>query len=394
MRSISLRAALLAGLALPGSVLADEVTLYRAFVADQAQNTVSVIDLDAGAVAETFTLEGPARLYGTSSGQTVFAVQGDSDIVQAISTGIVIDDHGDHGDIEIGEPGLIDGAVEGDYPVHFVEHHGQIALFFDNEGITKIVNESRFGTDEPRIVSSGAPHHGVAAAYGDYVLITEPHPEDPSNLPVGINVLDGNDNQIEETYACPGLHGEASSGNLLAIACETGLLLVTDSPEGPQVSHVPYADNLPEGKVSTLLGGVGIQYFLGNFGADRVVVIDPAEESFNLIELPTRRVHFAVDNVRPQYAYIFTEDGDLHRLNTLSGEFEGKLKLTEPYSMDGHWADPRPRIAMAGDEILVTDPRESTIHRIDAQAFQPAGEIAVPGLPYEIVVAGGSGSVH
>ncbi|WMT87365.1 zinc metallochaperone AztD [Pelagibacterium sp. 26DY04] len=394
MRSISLHAALLAGLALPGSVLADEVTLYRAFVADQAENTVSVVDLEAGEVIEAFTLEGPARLYGTSSGQTVFAVQGDNDIVQAISTGVVIDDHGDHGDIEISDPSLIDGSVEGDYPVHFVEHHGQIALFFDNEGVAKIIDESGFGTDEPRVVSSSAPHHGVAAAYGDHVLITEPHPEDPSNLPVGINVLDGDDNPIGETHACPGLHGEASSGNLLAIACETGLLLVTDSAEGPQVSHLPYADDLPEGKVSTLLGGVGIQYFLGNFGADRVVVIDPAEESFNLIDLPTRRVHFAVDNVRPQYAYIFTEDGDLHRLNTLSGQFEGKLTLTEPYSMDGHWADPRPRIAVAGDEILVTDPRESTIHRVDAQAFEPAGGIAVPGLPYEIVVAGGSGAVH
>jgi zinc transport system substrate-binding protein len=62
--------------------------------------------------------------------------------------------------------------------------------------------------------------------------------------------------------------------------------------------------------------------------------------------------------------------------------------------MDGHWADPRPRIAVAGEEILVTDPRESIIHRIDAEAFEAVGEIAVPGLPYEIVVAGGSGAVH
>lgn len=394
MRSNSLRTMLLAGLALPGSVLADEVTFYRAFVADQAEATVSVIDLEAGAVAETFTLQGPARLYGTASGQTVFAVQGDSDIVQAISTGIAIDDHGDHGDIEISEPELIDGAVEGDYPVHFVEHHGQIALFFDNEGVGKIVGEAGFGTDEPRIVSAGVPHHGVAAAYGDYVLITEPHPQDPSELPVGVNVLDGNDNRVGETYPCPGLHGEASSGNLLAVACETGLLLVTDSAQGPQVIHLPYGDELPEGKVSTLLGGVGIQYFLGNFGADRVVLIDPAEESFDLVDLPTRRVHFALDNVRPQWAYIFTEDGNLHRLNALSGEITDTLALTEPYSMDGHWADPRPRIAVAGNEILVTDPRESIIHRIDAEAFEAVGEIAVPGLPYEIVVAGGSGAVH
>jgi hypothetical protein len=388
------RATLLAGIALPGAAHADDVSIWRAFVADQAQGTVSVIDLETGEIAETFALEGPASLYATSSGEHVFAVQGNANIVQAIDTGIAIDDHGDHGDIDITEPALLDTAIEGQYPVHFVEHHGQVALFFDQDGATKIIDESDFGTAEPRIVTAGAPHHGVAAAYGDYVLITEPHPEDPSNLPVGINVLDANDQQIGDTYACPGLHGEASSGNLLAIACDTGLLMVTDSADGPQITHLPYGEDLPEGKSSTLLGGVGIQYFLGNYGADRVVLIDPHQQAFRLVDLPTRRVHFAVDSVRPQFAYIFTEDGNLHRLNTLSGEISATLPLTEPYSMDGHWSDPRPRIAVAGDEILVTDPNAAQIHRIDAVAFEPSGTIAVDGLPMGIVVAGGSGAVH
>lgn len=388
-------AILLAGMSLPGTAAcADEISVWRAFVADQAQGTVSVIDLEAGEVADTFALNGPASLYVTSSAQRVFAVQGNANIVQAIDTGIAIDDHGDHGDIEITDPALLDTAIEGEYPVHFVDHHGQIALFFDNEGVAKIIDESDFGATEPRIVPSGAPHHGVAAAYGDYTLITEPHPEDPSNLPVGINVLDADDRQVGDTHACPGLHGEASSGNLLAIACDTGLLLVTDSADDPQITHLPYDEALPEGKSSTLLGGVGIQYFLGNYGADRLVLIDPHQESFRLVDLPTRRVHFAVDSVRPQFAYIFTEDGNLHRLNTLSGEISATLELTGPYSMDGHWSDPRPRIAVAGDEILVTDPNASQIHRIDAVAFEPSGTIAVDGLPMGIVVAGGSGAVH
>ena len=126
----------------------------------------------------------------------------------------------------------------------------------------------------------------------------------------------------------------------------------------------------------------------------RQVLIDPHQQAFRLVDLPTRRVHFAVDSVRPQFAYIFTEDGNLHRLNTLSGEISATRPLTEPYSMDGHWSDPRPRIAVAGDEILVTDPNAAQIHRIDAVAFEPSGTIAVDGLPMGIVVAGGSGAVH
>ncbi len=55
--------------------------------------------------------------------------------------------------------------------------------------------------------------------------------------------------------------------------------------------------------------------------------------------------------------------------------------------MDGHWSEPRPRIAVAGDEILVTDPNASQIHRIDAVAFEPSGTIAVDGLPMGIVAA-------
>ncbi len=151
-------AILLAGMSLPGTAAyADEISVWRAFVADQAQGTVSVIDLEAGEVVDTFALNGPASLYVTSSAQRVFAVQGNANIVQAIDTGIAIDDHGDHGDIEITDPALLDTAIEGEYPVHFVDHHGQIALFFDNEGVAKIIDESDFGATEPRIVPSGAP---------------------------------------------------------------------------------------------------------------------------------------------------------------------------------------------------------------------------------------------
>lgn len=394
-RSKSIFAAmLLAGVALPVTGLAEEISAWRAFVSDQATGTVSVLDLDAATVLERFTLEAPANLYTSASGTHVFAVQGDANIVQAIATGIEIDDHGDHGDIEISDPALLDVSVTGERPVHFVEHRGQIALFFDGEGTAKIVDETSFGDDAVRVVDSGAPHHGVAASYGNHILITEPHPEDPSNLPVGVNVLDGQDAKIGETYPCPGLHGEANSGNLLAIACDTGLLLVTDSADGPHISHLPYGEDLPDGKVSTLSGGVGIQYFLGNYGADRVVIVDPAGPDFTLVDLPTRRVHFAVDPSRPQYTYIFTEDGNLHRLHILTGEIEETLSLTEPYSMDGHWSDPRPRVAVAGDEILVTDPIQSRVLRIDAETFATTDVIDVEGLPFNIVVAGGSGVAH
>jgi hypothetical protein len=158
---------------------------------------------------------------------------------------------------------------------------------------------------------------------------------------------------------------------------------------------LPYDERLPAGKSTTLVGGRGLQYFLGNYGPSAVVLIDPkSEDAFRLIELPTRRVHFAVDPVRAKFAYVFTEDGQLHRIDVVAGKIDASLKLTEPYSMDGHWSDPRPRIAVAGSRIVVSDPLKGVLHIVDAESFKQGDDIALEGKPFNLVAIGGSGETH
>lgn len=400
MRKFALGISALAVMACFGTLaMADEeVTAWRLFVSDHAEPIVNVIDAVEGRVIETFDIKGPASLYRSDSGEAVYAVQGDADVVTAIRTGISFSDHGDHADIDVEDPELTGAEITGDYPVHFVEHDGHWAAFFDKEGVARIFDEHDAveGQVETREVDSGAPHHGVVVAYGGYDLVSEPHPQDPSNLPIGIKTLNANGEQVGELAECPDLHGEATSGNLLAFACATGLLVVTSGEGGaPSIEHLPYAETLPEGKSTTLIGGRGLQYFLGNYGADAVVLIDPSEaDAFRRIELPTRRVHFAVDPVRARFAYVFTEDGQLHQLDVIAGKITNSLALTEPYSMDGHWSDPRPRIAVTGDHVVVTDPLAGKLHLVDAATFKEAGEIAVEGKPFNIVAVGGSGTAH
>lgn len=390
-------AALVAMLA-AGPALAEEKAAWRLFVADHATPTVHVIEAPTGATIERFELTSPARLYASQSGRTIFAVQRDGDVVSAISSGISFGDHGDHGDISIEPPRLLTSDIAGRKPVHFVERNGDIAIFFDGEGVARIITEKSVLEGAPKIrdVATSSPHHGIAAAFGDHDLATEPHPNSPiDELPKGIRVVDRSGVQVGDVHACPDLHGEALSGNLLAIACADGLLVVKSGKDGPVIDFLPYAEHLPEGKSTALVGGKGLQYFLGNFGPDAVVLIDPENEAaFRLIELPTRRVHFSVDPVRPKFAYIFTEDGSLHRIDVISGVIVDSLELTAPYSMDGHWNEPRPRIAVAGDSIVVTDPLESVLHRVDADSFTKAGTIAVEGKPFNIVAVGGSGQSH
>lgn len=387
-------AALLFSSALVTPAVADDITAWRLFVADHTEPRLTALDLKSGAVLATFPLASPASLYRADD--AVFAVQGAGNQVSAIKTGISIDDHGDHGDIAIDDPALIDAVLTGEKPAHFVEHGGKIALFFDGSGLVSLVDTHDWienGTLDITERDSGTAHHGLAVAWGDYTLVSVADAESDSKPRLGVHVLDAEGNVVGDMHACPDLHGEATSGNMLMIGCGDGLLVVTGSGE-PKIEKLDYA-GLPQGKSTTLIGGQGMQYFLGNYGADKVVIIDPAEaEPYRLVDLPTRRVHFVTDPVRPRFAYIFTEDGQLRQLDVVRGEIARSVKVTEPYSMDGEWSLPRPRLAVAGDVIAVTDPNEGKIHLVDAESFEIARDLSVDGLPFNIVAAGGSGSVH
>ncbi|MCR6633876.1 zinc metallochaperone AztD [Devosia sp.] len=387
---------LLLATALTVPAMADDVTAWRLFVSDHAEGKVTALDAVSGDVLGSFALKSPASLVASESGEAVFAVQGAGNQVSAIRSGIAVDDHGDHGDIEVSEPTLVDAVLEGEKPAHFVQHDGKVALFFDGSGKVDLFSPHEWA-DEGKITAtqldSGTPHHGLAVPWGDFTLVSTANAEDEKKPRIGLNVIDAAGNLVGETHACPDLHGEAASGNLLIVGCGDGVLIVSGSGE-PQVTKLDYA-GLPEGKTTTLIGGKGMQYFLGNYGADKVVIIDPAEAApYRLVDLPTRRVHFVADSVRPKFAYIFTEDGFLRQLDVVSGELVQSVKVTEPYSMDGEWSLPRPRIAVAGDKVAVTDPLKGVVHMVDVTDFALAGEIAVDGAPYNIVAVGGSGSQH
>jgi zinc transport system substrate-binding protein len=113
--------------------------------------------------------------------------------------------------------------------------------------------------------------------------------------------------------------------------------------------------SLPDGKSTTLMGGKGPAIFCSATTVpDKVALIDPTAEddAFRLIDLPTRRVHFAVDSGAGEIRLCSSpRTASLHqtRRSRRAGS-ASSLKLTDPYSMDGHWSDPRPRIAVAGEQ--------------------------------------------
>lgn len=402
-RLSALSGAAILGLAAFPALAEEEHDVWRLFIADHTAPIVRAIDLGSGSSLGKFDLKGFAALTASATGRTVFAVQGEVDLVQAISTGIALSDHGDHRDVEVKAPALLPVKIEGKKPGHATPHGKDIVQFYDREDHADIVDEDSLleGKLKARSISTTAAHHGVAVTMGRHVLVSVPNLQvktKPEDLPprLGLRVLDFSGKQVGDVAPCTALHGEAISAGITAFGCEEGVLMASPGGSaGPKLSMLAYGGNLPKGKVTTLLGGKAMQFFLGNYGEDKVVIIDPeSSEPYRLVDLPTRRVDFVLDPARPKNAYILTEDGNLHLLNVLDGKIGRVLKLTEPYSKDGHWRDPRPRLAVAGDVIAVTDPRKSLVRVVDIETFAEARTIPVEGLPFSIAAVGGSGVSH
>lgn len=375
----------------------DTNTHYRLFIGDHAQGIVRAVELGDGADAGVFAIDQTPALTRSVSGRVVYAVQGAAGKVAVIDTGIAFEDHGDHADLEVGAARLLPDVIAGKTPAHVVEGSGLTALFDDGTGEVTLFPEGDLigGAFAPVTLAPGAAHHGLAAPMGDFVVVSVPH--DTADQPrVGLRVIDMAGQPVGEVVNCPGVHGQAQSARVFAFGCRDGIVLATPGTgtAPPTLAHVP-TGHLGEGNVSTLKGGSVMQVFLGNYGPSAVVIIEPGNgATFRKIDLPTRRVDFALDPVNLRNAYILTEDGQLHLLDILSATITQSAQITEPYSLDGHWRDPRPRLAVAGDHIAITDPLKGVVRVVSTATLKEDRTIAVEGVPYTIVAVGGSGADH
>ncbi len=379
-----------------------DVTHYRVFVADHKASQVVAFDLHNTDKRWEFDTAGQAKLYSVSNDSVVVAVQSFSDQVNFISSGISLEDHGEHSDIKIEAPQALRNTLKGPSPFHLLEHSGKVSINFDEGGYASIIDGDALANGQLKHfkIEQNIAHHGVVVPLGDQWLTSvaskAKQAEHTSAKRVGVQLIDATSQPIGELQACTDLHGEGFSGNYLAIGCKEGVLTVKHGRQGAEYMMLPYPASFPKGEmVGHFLGSKTIQVFLGSYGKKGLVVIDPVDEPhMQLIKLPFRRVDFIFDKLHPIHGYVLTEDGKLSLVNVLNANIEKSIQVTEPYSLDGHWNDPRPRLAIAGDEILVTDPNQGVIHRIKAETLTKGESIDVGGQPYNITVVGGSGMRH
>lgn len=379
----------------------DSVTLWRLFVADHDTGQITALDLDAPENRWTFDVGGASRLYATASGEGVLAVQSDDDRVAFLKSGIALEGHGDHRDIAVSDPARIDGELNGPRPFHVVTHQGLSAINFDRGGHALFLTEEEIlsGDFDGTRFEQQRAHHGFSVPHGDVVVssVASDEETEADQLPgrVGLQLFTPDGAPASDMQTCTGLHGEAFSGNVMLAGCEEGTAMMRQDGNALSLGFLPYPADFPENKTGSLLGGSAIQIFVGDYGDNDLVVIDPETAPyFTRVSFPFRHVDFVLDPAKPQFAYVLTEDGTLHRLNILSLERRSRASVTAPYSMDGHWRDPRPRLAVAGDTLVLTDPNEARVRVIDSDSLEELRSIEVEGTPYNVLAVGGSGLIH
>jgi zinc transport system substrate-binding protein len=261
----------------------DGLTLYRAFVGDQSAPRVTALDLSDPECRWTFETTGPARLYEVDGGAAVAAVQTDADAAHFFRSGVALHDHGDHSDMEVTEPATLEAALTGARLVHLVDHDGHVAIDFDRGGYVEIVDGHGLthGALESTRLPQARAHHGFAAPAGAHRVTSaasDAEVEEGASIPrLGLQQVSEDGTPIGDVATCTGIHGGAFSGAYPAAGCREGVLTVTAGADGPVIAMLEYPAELPAGRTTgSLLGSTGIQMFLGNYGPDGLMGIDPA----------------------------------------------------------------------------------------------------------------------
>ncbi len=402
LRSLALAATALAVLA-ASPVQAKETTAARLFIADREAPTLTVVDLQAGAVETKIEMPAPAGYLLPGPGQRdLFAVHGAAGSVSLVDTGIALEDHGDHADLTVETPAVWPAIAEGPRPSHTLAKDGTVAVFLDGTGEALLIPAAELPAlaSPPVRVASGLPHHGVAVPVGENVLISIAEPQGERNVPVGL-ALKSRDGAEKAVFRdCPRLHGEAAIGPTVIAGCQDGVLAVTVAKDGTATARkLPYPKDAGDGpnnnaRVWTLDPVPGMTAAMGEGGRDALFLVDPAGGEISRVALPGARVHAIPDPEVFAHALVLTADGTLHRVSLLDGSVAASAPVTGPVDLATRGGPPRPVVAATVGHVAVLDPLRREVVRLDAKTLKETGRIPLDGAPHRMMAAGGRGTVH
>ncbi|MBX3245649.1 MAG: hypothetical protein KF901_00560 [Myxococcales bacterium] len=368
----------------------EDITRGRLLVAHATEPTVWVWDLDGAqpTLVGTLNVSGPATLYGEVHGRYGYVLQRNDDVVHVVDQGILLESHGDHFHVEKRAPSLLDTRFEGATPTHFTRHQGNVAVFYDGSGAVEILLERSLsaGSLTRWRLETGVAHHGLAMpAFGHVLASIADAPADPEERArpdrVGVWEIDALDGEPESEGPCPGLHGQAAGGEYVLFGCADGVLVARFHDDHFDFFKIDNPAGTPEGTRVGSLWARG-EVFIGNWGTDGLVRIDPAARSFGTpVTLPARQRGLTFD-MHGEHVIVLTVDGNLHRLEPDLSPAGAPLAVVAAFDAT---ATPRPQLSVGAHRVYVSDPAGSRVREIHTEEWEIEREIALPGAPGSIV---------
>jgi ABC-type Zn uptake system ZnuABC Zn-binding protein ZnuA len=366
-------------------------TMLRLLVSDFETAPSKLIDVDNGKIIARYEVGAPTYPYTSPTGRFGVKIQTNANLITAVDSGILIEDHGDHMHPYKRDARLTDFRAEGRTPIHYVAHAGQIAIFNDGSGEVMLLTERNFESAEAEMLTfkTARPHHGVAVPLGDRIVLSVPDTQNMDYaLPLGIEVRDMRDNVVASfADQCPGLHGEASSGAFTAFGCADRVLVLERNGDDFSVKSLRYAPETPSGtRVGTVIGHEKQNFFIGNFGQTGLVRIDPIAGTLTPITLPMRYSAFRLDAETGEKIIVVTTDGSVHRIDAMTGRIEASIEAVTPFVF--RTRVPRPGLATVRNLAYVTDPAAGEVVEIDLEAMNVTRRFVVEGKPVRLAVLG------
>ncbi len=296
------------------------------------------------------------------------------------------------------DPALTDAVFPADAGGHAVVHGDRTTLFadgtgdvtaFDHEDLADAVADGTLpDVDTTR---SETAHHGVAIELEDGTLLTTIGTEESRS---GVRALDDRGSEVARSEACPGVHGEGTVADEVAVfGCEDGALVYRDGTFTKIDAPTEY------GRTGNLFTTDSSTVAVGDFNddpdsegylLDQLALIDTAQGTYETADMPEGVGFTFRDLARgpEDEAVVLGSDGALHTFDVATGERLDTFPVIDAWEGPVEWQDPHPALKVVGGTAFVTDPATKTVHAVElASGEVVASSDELPGVPNEIAVA-------
>jgi hypothetical protein len=411
---------------------AHETSRGRLVFAEHDTPFVRVLDLDSGKVTHSFQMPKPRPALEVGGRYVLILTGDDKGTVRVLDSGLAVDAHGDHQDVEKRPVRLLKVAVTGDRPSHVASGYGWTSIFYDGprpadrEGDAKAVLLDHKWLARDRTLTltwtSAGPQHGIAVPLGrDLWSVTSANPaygkQEPeaSSLPVGLQVIDAGqrwkkiaafDGSANPAVFCAELHGHGTDGKRHIFGCKdaggtnaepgAGLLVIEAAADGTwNARPLAYPDDR---RVSTIRSRTGASVMVANYGRgrryDALLRIAPDATSLSaadVLSVPDGQTACQFDVSDDGQVVHLLPDGTL-RLYATSPAWKEvtRVEAVAPFDCSFGASAPRPTLELAGARVFVSDPARRRIRAFDAKSVKVDRDFPVNGAPEALAAPAGA----